>query len=62
MLGATNKEDKDAFDGGKKTFGSKRYRCIRLLPLESLRRMYDNTNQVSTEWESVDSPDTSPAA
>ena len=62
MLGATNKEDKDAFDGGKKTFGSKRYRCIRLLPLESLRRMYDNTNQVSTEWESVDSPDTSSAA
>jgi len=62
MLGASNKDDKSALDGGRKTIGSTRHRCIRLLPLESLRRMYDAANQVSTEWEEIDRPDASPDA
>ena len=62
MLGATSKEDRNAFDAGRKTIGGTRLRCIRLLPIESLRRMYDAANQVSTEWEEIDRPDASPDA
>ena len=62
MLGLHNKDDKSALDGGRKTIGSTRHRCICLLPIENLRRMYDSANQVSTEWEEIDRVDVSPDA
>jgi hypothetical protein len=62
MLGTTSKEDRSTFDAGRRTIGGTRHRCIRLPPIESLRRMYDAANQVSTEWEEIDRSDASPDA
>ena len=62
MLGVTSTEDRSAFDAGRKTIEGSRLRCIRLFPIKSLRRRYDEANQVSTEWEEIDSPDASPDA
>lgn len=51
LLGA--KGDNDVFESRRMIEGKREW-CLRLLPLQSLRRMYDDHNKTKTDWTEVD--------